>query len=102
MSLPLNITGIQTNLYWEDKKANLEMLEEKILSISQPTEIVVLPEMFSTGFSMRPEKLAETMKGETMQWMKRIAAEKKIILTGSVIIEEDKNPALPAGRYYTG
>ena len=100
MSLSLNITGIQTNLHWEDKKANLEMLEEKILSISQPTEIVVLPEMFSTGFSMRPEKLAETMKGETMQWMKRIAAEKKIILTGSVIIEEDKNPALPAGRYY--
>src|ERR1051326_3798122 len=97
----ITITGIQTNLYWEDKKTNLEMLEEKIFSISQPTEIVVLPEMFSTGFSMRPEKLAETMAGETVQWMKRIAAEKKIILTGSVIIEEDKNPALPAsGRYY--
>src|SRR5215469_2234936 len=86
----LTITGIQTNLHWEDKKANLQMFEEKISSISQPTEIVVLPEMFSTGFSMKPEKLAETMDGETVQWMKRISAEKKIILTGSMIIEDDK------------
>ena len=87
----LTITGIQSTLHWEDKKANLQMFEEKIFSISQPTEIVVLPEMFSTGFSMQPEKLAETMEGETMQWMKQVAAKKKIILTGSVIIEEDGN-----------
>src|SRR5215469_13860177 len=86
----LTITGIQTNLHWEDKKANLQMFEEKISSISQPTEIVVLPEMFSTGFSMKPEKLAETMDGETVQWMKRVSAEKKIILTGSLIIEDNK------------
>ncbi len=100
MSLSLNITGIQTKLHWEDKKANLEMLEEKIFSISQPTEIVVLPEMFSTGFSMQPEKLAETMQDETVQWMKRIATGKKIILTGSVIIKEEKNPGWPADRFY--
>ncbi|MFI5187049.1 MAG: nitrilase family protein [Chitinophagales bacterium] len=86
MSLSLSITGIQTNLHWEDKKANLQMFEEKISSISQPGEIVVLPEMFSTGFSMNAELLAETMDGETVQWMKRIAAEKKVILTGSVIV----------------
>jgi predicted amidohydrolase len=86
----LTITGIQSNLHWEDKKANLQMFEEKISAIIQSTEIVVLPEMFSTGFSMKPEKLAETMDGETAQWMKKISAEKKIILTGSVIIEEDK------------
>jgi omega-amidase len=82
----LIISGIQSNLHWEDKTANLQMLEEKINSIKEKTEIVILPEMFSTGFSMRPEKLAETMEGETVQWMKRIAAEKKVILTGSVII----------------
>ncbi|HEY6063652.1 MAG TPA: nitrilase family protein, partial [Chitinophagaceae bacterium] len=58
---------------------------QKISSIKEKTEIVVLPEMFSTGFSMKPELLAETMEGETMQWMKRVAAEKKIILTGSFI-----------------
>jgi predicted amidohydrolase len=67
------------------------MFEEKIFSISQPTEIVVLPEMFSTGFSMQPKRLTETMEGETIQWMKQVAAKKKIILTGSVIIEEDGN-----------
>lgn len=85
----LTISLIQTHLYWEDKPANLQMLEEKIMGIAEKTEIVVLPEMFSTGFSMRPEELAETMEGETVQWMKRIAAQKKVILTGSVIIQEE-------------
>jgi predicted amidohydrolase len=84
----LTITGIQTLLHWEDVAANLNMFEEKIKSISAKTEIVVLPEMFSTGFSMKPEELGETMEGETVKWMKRIAAEKKIILTGSVIIQQ--------------
>jgi len=84
----LTITGIQSNLHWEDKNANLHMFEEKIFSISQTTEIVVLPEMFSTGFSMQPKKLAETMDGETLNWMKQIAAKKKIILTGSLIIKD--------------
>ncbi len=90
----LSITTIQTNLQWEDKAANLQMLEQKINSIKQKTEIVVLPEMFSTGFSMNPELFAETMEGETVQWMKKIAAEKKIILTGSFICRDD-NTDLP-------
>lgn len=85
----LTISLIQTHLHWENKPANLQMLEEKIMGIAEKTELVVLPEMFSTGFSMRPEELAETMEGETVQWMKRIAAQKKVILTGSVIIKEE-------------
>ena len=89
----LNITLIQTSLHWEDKAANLQMLEAKIRSISTPTHIVVLPEMFSTGFSMKPETLAETMDGPTVQWMKRLAAEKRFIITGSIMVEEE-------GRYY--
>ncbi len=89
----LTITGIQTYLNWEQKETNLQMLEQKINALKEKTEIVVLPEMFSTGFSMKPEILAEKMNGTTVQWMKRIAAEKKIILTGSVIIEDD-------GEYY--
>lgn len=84
----LTITGIQTHLHWENPVANLNMLEEKIKSISDRTEIVILPEMFSTGFSMKPETLAETMDGETVKWMKRIASEKKIILAGSVMITD--------------
>ena len=65
------------------------MLEQKINSIKDKTEIVVLPEMFSTGFSMKPEIVAEAMDGETLQWMKRIAATKKIIVTGSMVIKEE-------------
>ena len=84
----LTITLIQTNLHWEDKKANLDMLSKKIESIREKTEVIILPEMFSTGFSMKPEILAEDMNGETVQWMKEIAAEKKIILTGSIIIKD--------------
>jgi omega-amidase len=89
----LTITTIQSNLHWEDKAANLHMFEEKIRSIKEKAEIVVLPEMFSTGFSMQPEKLAEPMDGPTVSWMKKLAAEKRIIITGSVIIEAE-------GHYY--
>ena len=101
----LSITIIQTKLCWEDRNANLRMMEEKINAIREKTEIVVLPETFTTGFSMDPKKLAETMEGETVKWMKRIAAEKKIILTGSIIIEEGGNYynrliwMLPNGQY---
>ena len=80
----LTFTLIQTNLYWEDKAANLKMLEEKINAVQLPTQIVVLPEMFSTGFSMNASLLAEEMNGPTVEWMKRIATEKKIILTSVV------------------
>ena len=86
----LTISGIQSFLNWEDPVANLNMFEEKIKKVSDKTEILILPEMFNTGFSMKPELFAETMEGETVKWMKRIAAEKKIILTGSIIIEENK------------
>src|SRR5665647_937563 len=87
----LTITLIQTNLHWEDKKANLDMLSKKIECIREKTEVIILPEMFSTGFSMKPVILAEGMNGETVQWMKKIAAEKKVILTGSVMIKQDYN-----------
>lgn len=101
----LSLTTIQTNLFWEDKTANLEMFESKIDSIPAKTEVVVLPEMFSTGFSMNPQKLAEKMDGQTVAWMNKIAAKKKIILTGSIIAEEKGNYfnrlvwMLPDGRY---
>ena len=85
----LTITTIQSSLHWEDKQANLAMFEKKILGIAEKTEIVILPEMFSTGFSMKPEQLADTMEGETVAWMQKVAAQKRIVLTGSVIIEEE-------------
>jgi predicted amidohydrolase len=87
----LIITVIQTNLHWENKAANLAMLEQKIMGIKEKTEVVILPEMFNTGFSMKPELLAETMGGETVQWMKRIATQRKIILAGSITVKENDN-----------
>jgi omega-amidase len=104
-ALTITITTIQTDLKWEDKAANLRALEEKILSIPANPELVVLPEMFSTGFSMRPEALAERMDGPTLAWMQSVAARKRIILTGSIIIEEEGNYfnrliwVLPNGQY---
>jgi len=64
------------------------MFAQKIDNIREKTEIVILPEMFNTGFTMEAEKFAETMDGETVNWMKEIAAKKRIILTGSLIISE--------------
>lgn len=84
----LTFTLIQTNLHWEDKAANLQMLEEKINSIQHPTQIIVLPEMFNTGFSMKPEEHAEDMNGTTVQWMKKMAVTKRVIVTGSIMVKE--------------
>jgi omega-amidase len=88
----LSISTIQTNLFWEDKAANLEMLETKIQTLEK-AEVVVLPEMFSTGFSMQPHLFAEPMNGLTITWMQEVAARKKIILTGSMMAEE-------GGKYF--
>ena len=89
----LTCTIIQSQLHWEDKTANLNMFEQKINSITDKTELVILPEMFTTGFSMKPETLAESMEGESVQWMKAMSRKKNIILTGSLMIEE-------SGKFY--
>lgn len=101
----LSITTIQSNILWEERSANLKMFEQKIENMKGETEIVILPEMFSTGFSMQPKLLAETMDGETVGWMKKVSRENNIILTGSIIIEELGNYynrliwMLPNGQY---
>lgn len=89
----LTVSLIQANLHWEDIPANLAMFDQKIDSIKERTEVIVLPEMFSTGFSMQSSRLAETMDGSAVQWMKKKAKEKNVIITGSLIIEDN-------GEYY--
>lgn len=86
----LSFSIIQTNLFWENKTANLANLAKKIMSMESYTEIIVLPEMFSTGFSMQPEIYAESMDGPTIDWMRNLAATKKAIITGSLIIKEEE------------
>ena len=101
----LTVTLIQSNLHWEDKTANLNMFEEKIKGLKEKTEVIILPEMFNTGFSMSPRGLSENMDGKTVQWMKRLAKQKGVILTGSLIIEEEGNYfnrlvwMLPSGQF---
>ncbi len=87
----LNISLIQTDIVWEDKAANLLQYEQYIAGIQEKREVVVLPEMFSTGFSMNTHALGETMDGSTVQWMKDMAAKYRCILTGSLIIQDGDN-----------
>lgn len=89
----LTISLIQSNLVWEDKAANLGHFEDCIRALPPMTQVVVLPEMFSTGFSMEPARLAEPMDGPTLSWMKDTARSCRKILTGSFIATEE-------GRYY--
>ncbi len=83
----LKITIIQSELFWEDKQKNLEMFSQKISAVNEPTDLIVLPEMFSTGFSMRPDLFSETMDGITISWMKAAAKEKNAVIAGSFICE---------------
>lgn len=88
-SNPMKISLIQTSLTWEDPEANRSNFERHIQSIKEETDIIILPEMFATGFTMKPSAAAETMDGETVQWMKKMAKAKNCAVTGSLVIEEN-------------
>ncbi len=85
----LSIAAIQTTLSWENPVANHIHFGQKIDSIDRPVDIVLLPEMFSTGFSMTPQPLAETMTGPTIEWMHKMAEQLDSVVAGSVIIQEN-------------
>lgn len=85
----LKITTFQAYLFWENIEKNLQNLGLRLSSIREKTDLIVLPEMFSTGFSMNPERLAEDMGGKTMKWMHQQARKFECVLTGSIIIKED-------------
>jgi omega-amidase len=87
----LLVSLVQTDLVWEDKEANLRHLQAQLHSLRGKTHVVVLPELFSTGFSMQTTKLAEPMEGPTVQWMRTLARELQLIITGSLMIEEGGN-----------
>ena len=69
----IRVSIIQTDIVWENKQENLRLLHEKLQSLRGITEIVVLPEMFSTGFSMQSKILAEPNSGETITTLKQWA-----------------------------
>jgi omega-amidase len=87
--MSLKITTIQSELHWENAAKNLAMFSEKIASIKEATDVIVLPEMFTTGFTMNAKTLAETMDGKTVAWMKQQAKNKDAVIVGSLIITEN-------------
>jgi len=89
----LKVTLIQTSLFWENIEKNISLFDEKIDGINDKTDLIVLPEMFTTGFSMNAEKLAQDMKGASVEWLIKKATGRQTDITGSVIIREN-------GRYF--
>ncbi len=107
MKETLQITLIQPDLIWENALENRKAFTQKINDIHQDVDLVVLPEMFTTGFTMNAAEVAETMEGETMQWLKGVSKTKGCAITGSIIVEENKKYynrlifMLPNGEYHT-
>ncbi len=89
----LTITLIQTTLDWHDAEANRARFDGLIAGIEKPTDLILLPEMFTTGFTMDTDRYAEQMNGDTFAWMKLIAKDFNTTVCGSLIIEDK-------GRYY--
>lgn len=84
----LKIALIQSELHWENPEANLQMFTDKINSISDGVHLVILPEMFSTGFSMNPSRFSKGQGEKTLEWMKATAKKHDLAVTGSVIAKE--------------
>ncbi|WP_299004717.1 amidohydrolase [uncultured Tenacibaculum sp.] len=87
----LKVALIQSDLVWENPTENRKRFEKKINGLSDEIDLIVLPEMFTTGFTMNASAVAETMEGETVQWLQNLAQEKSIAITGSIIISENNN-----------
>ena len=89
----LKLAYIQTTLQWEEPGNNLKHFSQKISEIDELVDLIILPEMFTTGFTMHPQALAEPMMGPSMEWMAKHALERSCVVTGSLIIEAE-------GHYY--
>ena len=87
----MKIALIQSSLLWENPKVNRNHFEKKINALTEQVDLIVLPEMFSTGFTMNPEAIFETMQGETIEWLQSLAKAKNIAITGSLVIKENGN-----------
>lgn len=89
----LRVTIIQSDLSWENKEKNLNHFSTLINSIREETDLIILPEMFTTGFTMNASSLAEYMNETSIDWMRKVAKEKNCTVTGSLIISE-------SGKYF--
>lgn len=103
----LNVTAVQTALHWESPAENRKKLAEILASSSTQSDVVVLPEMFTTGFTMNPQPYAEQTDGPTLAWMQHQAQQLQAALTGSFIVSEQNRYfnrlfwVFPDGRFET-
>lgn len=88
---PIKITVFQAYLFWENVEKNLQNLSLRLSGLKEKTDLILLPEMFNTGFTMNVEKCAETMSGPTMHWMYEHAKSYDCVVAGTLIIEENGN-----------
>lgn len=85
----MRLTIVQTSLVWENPNLNRQMLTGKLAALRGLTDVIVLPEMFNTGFSMNAPALAEPMDGPSMQWLRSTASDLNAAITGSFICVEE-------------
>ncbi|WP_284651139.1 nitrilase family protein [Flavobacterium terrisoli] len=87
----MKVALVQTSLTWENPTENRSHLSQKINGFLEEVDLIVLPEMFSSGFTMNLKTIAETMDGETVSWLQHLAKAKDCAITGSLVIEENGN-----------
>lgn len=85
----MKVALFQTKLAWENPQVNRKFIEEYFLNEDESFDLFVLPEMFTSGFTMQPQNVAESMDGPTMTWLKELAMQKKSAITGSLVIKEN-------------
>ena len=85
----LTIALLQADLEWENAEANLKRFDERMDQVPEGTHLIVLPEMFATGYSMDPSPLAQSMDGPAVSWLKSTSQKKQCDITGSLIIGEE-------------
>lgn len=107
MQKQFTIALIQTDLVWENPEQNKVNISNKINEITDEIDLIILPEMFTTGFTMNPYDFAETMDGEFILWLKSVSKSKNTAITGSLIIKENDNYynrlvfVMPSGKVQT-
>lgn len=103
----LKVTLVQTDLVWEDIELNIAGFDHQLDRMNQDTHLIVLPEMFTTGFTMNAENLAEDMNGDSIHWLQAKSRQKNTDIVGSIVIKEDHKFfnrliwAKPSGEIFT-
>ena len=87
----LKVAGLQTDLFWENSDKNIQLFSQLINKLDTTVDLILLPEMFTSGFTMNASLVAETMSGKTVDWMLKTAKAKQAAICGTIVIKENNN-----------